>query len=82
MTMQNIILLPNLPLVTIECLLKPPQPVAPWEGVKDASFYGSECAQLRLITGDYAGHEDCLFLNIFVPKVIFYYYAKFVCKYS
>lgn len=48
---------------------QPPQPAEPWQGLRDASAYGSECAQIMLITGNYAGKEDCLFLNVFTPKV-------------
>ncbi|MYM70902.1 carboxylesterase family protein [Duganella sp. FT134W] len=43
-----------------------PQPVAPWQGVKDASHYAAACAQ----TADWITHpksEDCLYLNVWSP---------------
>ncbi|CAB4068764.1 unnamed protein product [Lepeophtheirus salmonis] len=36
-------------------------------GVINAMSYGSSCPQISLL-GKYIGDEDCLFLNIFVPK--------------
>uniref|UniRef100_A0A0K2TJB1 Carboxylic ester hydrolase n=1 Tax=Lepeophtheirus salmonis TaxID=72036 RepID=A0A0K2TJB1_LEPSM len=36
-------------------------------GVINAISYGSSCPQISLL-GKYIGDEDCLFLNIFVPK--------------
>lgn len=49
---------------------RPPQPVPPWEGERDASKFGADCAQrgfgaagsLRENTS-----EDCLFLNVWKP---------------
>jgi para-nitrobenzyl esterase len=49
---------------------RPPQPVVPWSGVRDASQYGAECPQPGYPAGSvYARprqpqHEDCLFLNV------------------
>jgi para-nitrobenzyl esterase len=45
---------------------KPPQPVAGWSGVRDATAYGSRCAQKDL-AGNMVGAEDCLFLNVWAP---------------
>jgi para-nitrobenzyl esterase len=50
---------------------RPPQPVAPWTGVKHATAYGSDCAQLPF-PADAAPlgtppAEDCLVLNVWRP---------------
>ncbi|MYN26069.1 carboxylesterase/lipase family protein [Duganella levis] len=43
-----------------------PQPVAPWQGVKDASHYAAACAQTaEWITNPKS--EDCLYLNVWAP---------------
>jgi len=48
-----------------------PQPVKPWLGVWNATIQGSAC-----LGPDYAsnfkfvGQEDCLYLNVYTPKVI------------
>jgi para-nitrobenzyl esterase len=50
---------------------RPPQPVAPWEGVRNAVEYGPNCAQARW--GGSPGSisegssEDCLYLNLWAP---------------
>ena len=50
---------------------RPPQPVAPWPGVKDATAYGHDCAQ-KPFGGDAAPlgtepSEDCLVMNVWRP---------------
>jgi para-nitrobenzyl esterase len=46
---------------------RPPQPVAPWKDVRDASKYCADCPQ-RLWPGSTAKtSEDCLFLNVWAP---------------
>ena len=49
---------------------KPPQPVRPWPGLRDASRYGAECPQTQYPAGSVyvrplqPQSEDCLFLNV------------------
>jgi para-nitrobenzyl esterase len=49
---------------------KPPQPVVPWSGVREASTFGHECPQAQYPAGSIymrplqPQNEDCLFLNV------------------
>ena len=50
---------------------RPPQPVSPWNGVRDATRYGADCAQ-SLLPVDGAAlatnpSENCLFVNVWTP---------------
>lgn len=44
-----------------------PQPVAPWTAPRDATAFGSVCAQGNLEGKFGSGTEDCLFLNVWSP---------------
>ena len=50
---------------------KPPQPVQPWTGVKQANAYGPSCMQdpnfVKIFGAPPAISEDCLYLNIWTP---------------
>ena len=44
---------------------RPPEPMSPWEGVRDALTYGPACWQLQGALGDPGEmSEDCLHLNV------------------
>lgn len=48
----------------------PPQPVAPWEGVRAADAFAPMCPQPDAGTRRFDGiesSEDCLYLNVYVP---------------
>jgi para-nitrobenzyl esterase len=47
---------------------QPPEPVVPWEGVRDASEAGAICVQSG--GQDLHQSEDCLFLNVWAPREI------------
>lgn len=42
---------------------RPPQPVAPWRGVRDATEFAPRCLQAAF-GGPPVGSEDCLYLNV------------------
>lgn len=44
----------------------PPQPFGQWNGIVQATQFGSECPQVNP-AGSAVGNEDCLFLNIYTP---------------
>src|SRR6204780_4284276 len=50
---------------------KPPQPAAKWQGVRQASSFGSRCFQQErfddMVFRDPGESEDCLTLNVWTP---------------
>jgi para-nitrobenzyl esterase len=45
---------------------QPPQPVAPWRGVREATSFAPHCAQPSS-SSVASTSEDCLYLNVFAP---------------
>ena len=43
---------------------KPPALPPSWDGVRDATHFGAQCAQNLIVA---SGSEDCLFLNVWAP---------------
>ena len=48
----------------------PPQPVAPWSGVWNATYFRPACAQLSTFLSSEVDEwsEDCLYVNVFVTN--------------
>ena len=45
----------------------PPQPAAPWDGVRAAEAYGNRCPATESPNGPRSETEDCLFVNVQRP---------------
>src|SRR5262249_46457222 len=46
-----------------------PTPVKPWNGVRDATDFGSPCTQSPQFNwGGTVAKEDCLYLNVWTPE--------------
>lgn len=46
---------------------RPPQPVSPWTGVRDATKFCADCPQRTFPGSTITTSEDCLFLNVWAP---------------
>ncbi|XP_046404430.1 esterase FE4-like [Ischnura elegans] len=46
-----------------------PQPAESWSGVRDATVEGSACSSKHMVFRNFIGTEDCLFLNVYTPKL-------------
>ncbi|CAO1433136.1 unnamed protein product [Diamesa hyperborea] len=44
-------------------------PETPWKGTKSATREGSSCPHRNMILENFKGNEDCLFLNVYTPKL-------------
>jgi carboxylesterase type B len=53
--------------------LQSPQAAEPWAGVLDATKEAPVCVQQGLFPNDIEmrGQEDCLYLNVYTPRVTF-----------
>lgn len=49
---------------------QPPQPHARWRRTLDATAFGGRCAQLPSSSGLPSVSEDCLYLNVYVPRQV------------
>nr|CAD7417913.1 unnamed protein product [Timema poppensis] len=49
-----------------ELRFKSPRAPDPWKGIRDATTEGSMCLQFK---DELEGSEDCLYLNIYTPKL-------------
>lgn len=48
---------------------KSPQPAAAWSVLRDASAFAGHCPQTASPFGTASATEDCLYLNVFTPKI-------------
>ncbi len=50
-----------------ELRFRSPQPVPPWDGVRDATKWAARAPQPDLTGRGFIGDEDCLYLNVYAP---------------
>lgn len=50
-------------------IFQEPQPVKPWVGIWNATIPGNDCIGLDHKLFEVVGQEDCLYINVFTPKV-------------
>ncbi|XP_071439111.1 esterase E4-like [Hetaerina americana] len=48
---------------------KAPEPMEAWTDVKNTTEEGNVCPQNDIFTNQFIGNDDCLFLNVFTPKI-------------
>ena len=48
--------------------LQPPTPPTPWSGVRNVSALSPECLQVKVLTTDVVGSEDCLYVHVAAPR--------------
>ncbi len=46
---------------------KPPQPAAPWSGIRECTQWGNRAPQVEVMPGLGELSEDCLYLNVLTP---------------
>lgn len=67
-SIKNLIIMFVLIIFLSNCIQEP-QPVKPWIGVWNATIPGSDCIGFDHRSFKVVGQEDCLYLNVYTPKV-------------
>ncbi|KAF7996984.1 hypothetical protein HCN44_005261 [Aphidius gifuensis] len=57
--------------LTRSFMLGPPVEADAWTKILNATLEASSCPQISEQTGQYSGDEDCLYLNVYTPKISF-----------